>query len=768
MTTAASTGTGPQPAGLAEGAIATVAGNGVAGYVSDGGPGALTRLHNPEGVAVDKNGNLYIADRNNHHVRKVTPNGIITTVAGTGEAGYISDGGPAVATRLNQPVDVAIDGEGNLYIADIYNNRVRKVSPSGIITTVAGNGEAGYVSDGGPAIATRLHHPHGVALDREGNLYISEWSGHRVRKVNRSGIITTVAGNGTAGYVSDGGPAIATRLQHPDGLAFDREGNLYIAEYSNHRVRKVTPNGIITTVAGNGTAGFVSDGGPAIATRLNGPRRVAVDEAGNLYVSDQENHRVRRVSSDGTITTVAGNGTAGYVDDGGPAATTRIYQPQGVALDRAGNLYIADYSNHRVRGVTGVAQMTPPLPPAADLYGEVVSPYRVQRGQEFDLGARIRNRGPNPANGQFVTVVLTLADGLVGGPGTTGRRLTRTFTGQQLLPHQSILDGVFRVSAPESTPPGTYTCTLEIQYGGELNLKDNTYTLPVTVVVPATVADETALTIYQDTVPEAAPGQRTSFNLRYVSPTGQPVNPGTVVQRFTAPTGFAFTGQPTYAYYETIHGVVSGNLAHRVEDDGRTLVITANPHVNTTTSDAGSVIYTIPVQARADALPGRYDNGSASVGRHTPVQLSGQITGTAQDETALRVVQETVPAAAPGQSTTFNLEIRSLGNQPVNPGTIEQHFTAPTGFAFTGGASYGYYFAQPYVTGNLDTRLEDGGKTLVIRSNPHLNTGTTDRTALIYTLGIRALPDARPGTQSDDGQAALGRLAPAALTARVL
>ncbi|GGR31416.1 NHL repeat-containing protein [Streptomyces netropsis] len=768
MTTSPSTGTGPQPVGLADGAIATVAGNGVAGFISDGGPGALTRVYHPLGVTVDKNGVLYIADQHNHRVRKVTPNGIITTAAGDGTGGYISDGGPAVATRLHYPGGVAVDDAGNLYIADTHNHRVRKVTPNGIITTVAGNGEAGYVSDGGPAMATRLHYPYGVAVDGGGNLYIADHQNHRVRKVTPNGNITTVAGNGEAGYVSDGGPAISTRLHYPVAVAVDGEGNLYIADRHNHRIRKVTPNGIITTVAGNGTAGYVSDGGPAIGTRLHYPWGVALDEAGSLYIGDQHNHRIRKVTSDGIITTVAGNGTAGYVDDGGPAAGTRVYYPAGVALDRAGNLYTADQYNHRVRGVTAVAQMTPPLPPAADLYGEVVSPLRVQRGQEFDLGARIRNRGPNPADGQHVTVVLNLAEGLVGGPGTTGRRLTRTFTGQQLIPNQATLDGVFRVSAPDTTPPGTYESTLEIQYGGDLNLKDNTYALPVTVVVPAPVEDETALTIYQDTVPEVAPGQRTAFNMRYASPTGQPVNPGTITQRFTAPSGFLFVGQPTYAYYEAVDGVVTGNLDHRIEDGGRTLIITANPHVNTTASDAGSVIYTIPVQARPDAVPGQYDNGSASIGRHVPVQISGKVTGSAQDETALRVAQATVPAAAPGQTTKFNLEIRSLNNQPVNPGTIEQRITAPTGFEFTGAASYGYYNTKPYVTGNLDTRLEDGGKTLVIRSNPHLNTGTTDKTSLIHTLVIRALPTATPGTQSNDGKVAIGRLAPVPLIGRVL
>ncbi|MFK8845340.1 hypothetical protein [Streptomyces sp. Ac-502] len=767
MTTANSPGSGPQPAGLAQGAIATVAGNGQAGYVSDGGPATLTQLNWPHGVALDKDGNLYIAERSNHRVRRVTPQGIITTVAGNGQAGYTSDGGPATATQLNGPSAVAVDDAGNLYIADINNHRIRKVDTRGIITTVAGNGQAGYVSDGGPATATQLNTPTGVAVDPQGNLYIGEWGNHRVRKVDTRGIITTVAGNGQAGYVSDGGPATATKLYQPAGVEVDSNGNLYIADCNNNRVRKVDTRGIITTVAGNGQAGYVSDGGPATATQISYPLDVSLDDAGNLYIADTLNQRVRKVATDGSIGTVAGNGTAGYVDDGGPAIATRLYQPRSIALDRAGNLYIADASNNRVRGVTSVATMTPPPPPTADLYGEVVSSPSVQTGQEFDLGARIKNRGPQPADGQYVTVVLTLADGLRGPAGSTGQRLSRTFSGQQLQPQQGSLDGVFRIAVPGDAPPGQYTSTLEIQYSGDLNLKDNTYTLPVIVVVPPPPTDERALAITQDTVPQVAPGQRTAFNVKFDSAGSQPVNPGDIVQRFTAPTGFTFPGQPTYAYYNTAQGVISGNLDYRIEDGGRALIVTANPHVNTTSSDTGPLYYTIPVQARPDATAGTYQNGSASIGRHTPVQLTGIVSGSAQNETALRAHQESVPQAAPGQPTTFNLEIRSLNDQPVNPGTIEQRFTAPTGFAFTGGASYGYYYVQPAVTGNLDTTLEDNGRTLVISSNPHVNTGTTDKTALIYTIGIRALADAEPGTQSDDGSAAIGRLTPVPLSARV-
>ncbi|WP_125532024.1 NHL repeat-containing protein [Streptomyces sp. WAC 06725] len=767
MTTQNSPGSGPQPAGIAQGCIATVAGNGTAGYLSDGGPATLTQLNWPHDVALDEHGNLYIVCRSNNRVRKVTPQGIITTVAGNGIAGYVSDGGPATATQLSSPCGVAADGAGNLYIADLGNNRVRKVDSKGIITTVAGNGIAGYVSDGGPATATQLNGPHSVAVDRDGNVYIADYHNHRVRKVDSKGIITTVAGTGQAGYVSDGGPAAATKLYHPTGVAVDAAGNLYIADSANQRVRKVTPQGTITTVAGTGTAGYTSDGGPATSSQLNTPAYVTLDDAGNLYIAESGSQRIRKVTTDGIITTVAGNGTAGYVDDGGPATATRLYGPRGVALDRAGNLYIADGDNNRVRGVTAVATMTPPPPPTADLYGEIVSSPSVQAGQEFDLGVRIKNRGPDPADGRYVTVVLTLADGLRGPAGTTGSRLSRTFPGQQLQPQQGSLDGVFRVTVPGDTPPGQYTSTVEIQYGGDLNLKDNTYTLPVIVVVPPPPTDERALSITQDTVPQVAPGQRTAFNVKYDSAGSQPVNPGDIVQRFTAPSGFIFPSQPTYAYYNTAQGVISGNLDYRIEDGGRTLIVTANPHVNTTISDTGPLYYTIPIQARPDAAAGTFQNGSASVGRHTPVQLTGTVTGSSQNETALRVSQESVPQAAPGQTATFNLEIRSLDSRPVNPGTIEQRVTAPTGFAFTGGASYGYYYVQPAVTGNLDTRLEDGGRTLIISSNPHVNTGTTDKTALIYTIGIRALADAKPGTRSDDGKIAIGRLAPVPLSARV-
>ncbi|MEU6273045.1 NHL repeat-containing protein [Streptomyces populi] len=674
----------PAAAVFPDGTIITAAGNGEAGFVVDGGPAVGTKLSSPRGVAVDREGNLYIADLSNHRIRKVTPGGIITTVAGNGQAGFVSDGGPAVATKLHTPQSVAVDGSGSLYIADYSNHRVRKVTPDGIITTVAGNGQAGFVSDGGPAVATKLHHPIGVAVDGSGSLYIADYSNHRVRKVTPDGIITTVAGNGQAGFVSDGGPAVATKLHHPWGLAVDEDGNLYIGDRYNHRVRKVTPSGIITTVAGNGIASYVADGGPAVATSLHYPTGVAVDRSGNLYIGDGHNHRVRKVTPGGIITTVAGNGIAGYVADGGPAVGQQLYYPYSVAVAPSGDLYIGDNSNHRVRKVVGAATVTPPPPPIADLYGELVLPVMVPRRQEFDLGARVHNRGPAIASGEQITVVLTLADGLESARENNGRRLTRTFFGTDLAPGKGSLDGVFRVRAVDTAKPGTYESTLEIQYGGDLNLKDNSFTLPVTVVVPEPVADERALTVYQENIPEAAPGQAVRVLLRFVSPVGQPVNPGIITQRFIAPTGFAFTGTPAYTYPDTVQGAISGELEHEIYDVGRTLVIRDNPHLNTADTDAGTLVYSIGLRAQSDATPGLASDGSASIGRRSPVQILAKVTGAAAEHT-LRITQSRLNQARvrPGQQWAYPvvMTLTNTGHTRIGPEDIV--FTAPEGLWFT-------------------------------------------------------------------------------------
>ena len=333
------------------GVITTVAGDGTSAYGGDGGPAVAASLYNPTGVAVDAAGNLYIADSGNQRIRRVDTAGIITTVAGTGSANFSGDGGPATAARLNQPFAVALDSTGNLYVADQLNQRVRKVDTAGIITTVAGNGSTLFGGDGGAATGASLWEPSGVAVDAAGNLYIADNRHHRIRRVDGAGIIMTIAGNGVAGYSGDGGVATAASLYFPVGVAIDSAGILYIGDRLNARVREVDVAGIITTVAGNGSTTFSGDGGPATEATLADPHDVAVDGAGNQYIADTVNHRIRRVSPAGIITTVAGNGVQGSGGDGGVATMASLSNPWGVTVDASGNLYIADRNNHRIRRV---------------------------------------------------------------------------------------------------------------------------------------------------------------------------------------------------------------------------------------------------------------------------------------------------------------------------------------------------------------------------------------------------------------------------------
>jgi trimeric autotransporter adhesin len=333
---------------ITAGIISTVAGNGNRDDLGDGGLATAARLDFPSGMSVDSAGNLY-AVSGGYRIRKVTPAGKISTVAGNGTEGYSGDGGLATEAQLTGANDVAVDSAGNIYIADTYNHRIRKVTTEGIISTVAGNGTRGFSGDGGAATAAQLGHPYNVAVDSAGNIYIADNGNHRIRKVT-AGIISTVAGNGTGGYSGDGGEATAAQLSYPYGMAVDSAGNLYIADCSNHRIRKVTPAGKISTVAGNGKQGYSGDGKAATVAQLNAPHYVAVDSAGNLYIADTYNHRIRKVTTEGIISTVAGNGTEGYSGDGSAATATMLLHPFGIALDSAGNLYIAD--NHRIRKVT--------------------------------------------------------------------------------------------------------------------------------------------------------------------------------------------------------------------------------------------------------------------------------------------------------------------------------------------------------------------------------------------------------------------------------
>jgi trimeric autotransporter adhesin len=290
--------------------ISTVAGTGVAGYSGDGGQAAAAQLATPAGVTVDGAGNVYVADDSDNVVRKIQPSGVITTVAGTGVAGYSGNGQAATAAQLRGPTDVVRDTAGNLYIADDGNHVVRKVTPSGTISTVAGNGSAGYAGDGSLATKAKLTAPVGLDVDTAGNLYIADYGNGTVRKVSSAGIITTVAGKGIVGFSGDGGAATAAELSHP-GDVVAVGGELYIADGGNSRVRAVSAAGTISTVAGNGTFAATGDGGPATSASLMFPTGLAADSAGDLFISDFYGNTIRKVAGDGTISTVAGTGVAG-------------------------------------------------------------------------------------------------------------------------------------------------------------------------------------------------------------------------------------------------------------------------------------------------------------------------------------------------------------------------------------------------------------------------------------------------------------------------
>lgn len=332
--------------------ITTVAGTGTGGYNGDNISATSAQLWNPVGLAFDSSGNLFIGDSANNRVRKVAA-GTITTAAGNGTAGYAGDGGPASSAEFSQPDGVALDSAGNLYVADKINSVIRKVSTSGTITTVAGNGTAGYSGNGQAATSAELYRPFSVAVDVAGNIYIGDTFNNVVRKVSTSGIITTVAGTGTGGYSGDGGAATSAQLADPFGVAVDAAGNLYIADSLNNVIRKVSSSGNISTVAGNQSkgAGYSGDGSAATSAQLNQPYGLAVDQAGNIFIADTFNNVVRRVSTSGVITTVAGTGTAGYAGDGGAPTSAKLNQPYGVSVDQTGSLYIADSGNNVVRVV---------------------------------------------------------------------------------------------------------------------------------------------------------------------------------------------------------------------------------------------------------------------------------------------------------------------------------------------------------------------------------------------------------------------------------
>ena len=364
------------------GIISTIAGGATTGY-GDGGTALNAELTTPVWTVKDAAGNLYISDAISNLIRKVNTSGTISTFAGTGTSGYSGDGGPATAAQIYEPYSMDFDGFGNLFYCDIGANIIRKINSSGIISTAVGIPSltgGSYSGDGGPATACTLYEPLNLKIDRHNRIFICDRSNRRIRMVDTTGIITTIAGTGTSGYTGDGGPATAAEIASPHGITFDNSGNLYFCDASRCVVRKINTSGIISTIAGSGTWGYSGDGGPATNAQLAFPSALTIDSAGNIYVSDGSNSCIRKIDATGNINTVIGTGVAGFSGDGGLASAAKLNLSYGINLDNAGNMYIADWGNHRIRKVIYDLSVMP-----VDVLGEALSIYPNPNQGQFSV-----------------------------------------------------------------------------------------------------------------------------------------------------------------------------------------------------------------------------------------------------------------------------------------------------------------------------------------------------------------------------------------------
>lgn len=426
-----------------QGSIEVVAGTGICGFSGDGGKATSAMLSSfIGGMVFDANGNLLFSDSSNMRIRKITPAGVISTIAGTGALGYFGDGGPATQAQLFFPQDLALDSTGNLYLADSDNYVVRQINSAGIINTIAGNHLSGYSGDGGPATSAQLAIVKGLAVDGNGNVYIGDGSSH-VREVDAAGVITTIAGNGqngnagdggpgtaaaiggvtalllngnalltiatnssvwsldistdtihltagaagATGFAGDGGPALSAVFAFPNAIAIDSQGNLFLADSGNDRIREIA---IASQIVTTGAGGYLGDGHKALDASLNLQSlgsHLAFDRAGNLYVAETASHRIRKVSTKGTITTVAGTGIMGYSGDGGPATAAQLSHPSAVVVDSSGNLYISDSLNGVIRKVDTTGTISTLHPNGIPAFGPYI--YETGAGMAIDASDNI-------------------------------------------------------------------------------------------------------------------------------------------------------------------------------------------------------------------------------------------------------------------------------------------------------------------------------------------------------------------------------------------
>jgi sugar lactone lactonase YvrE len=487
------TGTGIASASaLTPGTISSVAGDGNSGYSGDGGASTGAELNSPSGMARDSAGNLYIADQGNNVIRKIDSNGNISTVAGNGQGGYTGDGGLATSAQLYSPSDVAIDSAGNLYIADTNNNVIRKVDINGVITTFAGNGQSAYLGDGGPALYASLSGPQGVAVDKAGDLFISDSSNYVVRKIDVNGTITTIAGDNQQGYSGDGAIATAAQLSYPLGVAVDDAGNVYIADGQNYVVRKVGTDGNINTIAGDNQFGYSGDGGAATSAQLSYPNGLKLDGAGNLYIADQYNGVIRMVDGNGNIGTIAGTvGLCGRCDrsntkgtlishnqdsgngDGGPATSAVINLPVGLALDPAGNFYIADHYGDAVRKV--------------DVTASVMAFGSITTGGNATLVATVSNVGTATLDFSLFTIPNGYTQATVGNDCAVGTPVSTATSCAMAMTFSPLVAGIYNGSLSIASDAFQTPQTISLTGSSGSPAVALQFGLPVPPTVPAGV-----------------------------------------------------------------------------------------------------------------------------------------------------------------------------------------------------------------------------------------------------------------------------------------
>ena len=468
------------PQAYTEWIITTIAGTGEAGFSGDGGNATNAKLNHPYRFALDSQGNIYFADANNNRIRKISTNGTITTIAGTGDHGFSGDGSAATSAKLYSPRDILIDSRENIFIADSHNHRIRKISPNGIISTCA-SGSKYFM---------------GIAYDSQENLYIANSHNHNIKKVLNNGNLITVAGTGSGSYSGDGN-ATSENLYYPWGLAIDKQDNIFIADSHNHRIRKVTPNGKISTIGGTGSKGFSGDGNAAISAELYYPWDVTLDNQGNLYIADSHNHCIRKISTNGIISTVAGTGGKnGYSGDGGPATSAKLYYPYGIEVDSFGNIYIGDSSNNRIRKVYN-NQLTLTIPPQThELQETLTAKIEIIPPQYTDITINLSSSDPTELK---VPSTVTIP----------AQKSSATFTISVLDDIQ--IDGDQQVSiTAQQTGWATHTVktTVKDNEPGEIQFKSATYLVDhdgeITIPVIRTVPSYGPISIKYTTKPKTA------------------------------------------------------------------------------------------------------------------------------------------------------------------------------------------------------------------------------------------------------------------------